>query len=56
MAYSVFVSSTYLDNKERRNIAGDAILRAGMRPIGMERFIASVRPIRRRPLVGLETR
>ena len=38
MTYSVFVSSTYLDNKERRKIVEDAIKRARMTPIGMETF------------------
>ena len=33
--YSVFVSSTYLDNKKRRKIVEDAILRAGKMPSGM---------------------
>ena len=42
--YKVFVSSTYLDNRERREIVENAILRAGMQPIGMERFNATTRP------------
>ena len=42
--YKVFVSSTYLDNKERREIVENAILRAGMQPVGMERFNAAIRP------------
>ena len=41
MTYTVFVSSTYLDNVERREIVEDAILRAGLTPIGMERFALS---------------
>src|SRR5690606_38016741 len=40
----VFVSSTYLDNVERRKLVEEAILTAGMVPVGMERFGASVRP------------
>ena len=44
MTYSVFVSSTYLDNKERRKIVEDAITRAGMVTVGMERFTASTNP------------
>lgn len=40
-AYKVFVSSTYLDNKDRREIVENAILRAEMIPIGMERFNAT---------------
>ena len=42
--YKVFISSTYLDNKERRKIVEDAILGAGMLPIGMERFTATTQP------------
>ena len=42
--YKVFVSSTYLDNKLRRQIVEDAIDRAGMRWIGMERFTATTDP------------
>ena len=40
----VFISSTYLDNQERRKIVEDAILRAGMKPIGMERYTAAINP------------
>jgi formylglycine-generating enzyme required for sulfatase activity len=40
----VFISSTYLDNKERRKLVLDAVLRAGMTPVGMEWFEASARP------------
>lgn len=43
-SYTVFISSTYLDNKDRRKIVEEAILRAGMRPVGMERFGASTNP------------
>lgn len=43
-AYRVFVSSTYLDNRERRGIVEEAILHAGMVPVGMERFSASTQP------------
>ncbi len=39
----VFISSTYLDNAERRKLVEDAVLRAGMTPVGMERFTASWR-------------
>jgi hypothetical protein len=39
--YKVFVSSTYLDNKERRQIVQDAITTAGMVWHGMEIFPAS---------------
>ncbi|MCX5645978.1 MAG: SUMF1/EgtB/PvdO family nonheme iron enzyme [Phycisphaerae bacterium] len=42
--YKVFVSSTYLDNQERRQIVEEAILQADMMPIGMERFTASTTP------------
>ncbi|MCA9710139.1 MAG: DUF4062 domain-containing protein [Myxococcales bacterium] len=40
----MFVSSTFLDNQVRRKLVMDAILRAGMMPVGMERFTASTRP------------
>ncbi len=40
--YKVFISSTYLDNKKRRKIVEDAIIRAKMHPVGMEYFAASV--------------
>ena len=42
--YKVFISSTYLDNAERRKIVEDAVIRADMGPLGMERFTASVHP------------
>ncbi len=42
--YRIFISSTYLDNAERRKIVEDAVLGAGMQPVGMERFTASARP------------
>ncbi len=42
--YKVFVSSTYLDNQERRKIVEDAITMAGMVWHGMELFTASTRP------------
>ncbi len=42
--YKVFVSSTYLDNQERRKIVRDAITMAGMVWHGMEIFTASTRP------------
>ncbi len=40
----MFVSSTYLDNEERREVVRDAIERAGMLPVGMERFAADTAP------------
>lgn len=40
----VFVSSTYLDNQDRRKIVEDAITMAGMLWHGMEIFTASTRP------------
>ena len=43
-AFSVFISSSFLDNEERRKLVEDAILRAGMHPVGMERFTASANP------------
>jgi hypothetical protein len=43
-AYKVFVSSTYLDNRERRKTVQDAITMAGMVWHGMEIFAASTRP------------
>lgn len=39
--YKVFVSSTYLDNRERRKLVQDAITMAGMVWHGMEIFTAS---------------
>jgi hypothetical protein len=42
--YKVFVSSTYLDNKERRKLVQDAITTAGMIWHGMEIFTASTHP------------
>ena len=42
--YKVFVSSTYFDNKERRQIVQGAITAAGMVWHGMEIFPASTRP------------
>jgi len=41
--YKVFVSSTYLDNQERRKLVQDAIAMAGMVWHGMEIFTASTR-------------
>lgn len=41
----VFISSTYLDNKERRKIVQDAITMAGMSWYGMEIFEASSKTI-----------
>jgi len=40
----VFVSSTFHDNRQRRQIVEDAILRARLVPVGMERFTASSTP------------
>lgn len=42
--YKVFISSTYLDNAERRKVVEDAVVAAGMQPVGMERFTAGARP------------
>ena len=42
--YSVFISSTFIDNEDRRKLVEDAILRAKLFPVGMERFTASTRP------------
>ena len=43
--YTVFISSTFLDNQERRTWVDDAVQRAThMKPVGMERFTASTRP------------
>ena len=43
--YTVFISSTFLDNQERRKWVDDAVQRAtNMKPVGMERFTASTRP------------
>lgn len=41
---TAFISSTYLDNAERRRRIEEAVLHAGMLPIGMERFVASTAP------------
>jgi hypothetical protein len=43
-SYKVVISSTYLDNAERRKIVEDAVIRADMGPLGMERFTASAHP------------
>ncbi len=40
----VFISSTYLDNKERRRIVLEAVARSGMEAVAMERFAAKTRP------------
>ncbi len=43
--YTVFISSTFLDNQERRKLVEDAVQRAAhMQPVGMERFTASAQP------------
>jgi hypothetical protein len=42
--YRVFISSTFIDNEDRRQTVEDAILAAGLLPVGMERFTASTRP------------
>ncbi|MEL7498357.1 MAG: DUF4062 domain-containing protein [Planctomycetota bacterium] len=39
----VFVSSTYIDNIERRTVVEQAVLRADMIPVGMERFTAKTK-------------
>lgn len=39
--YKVFISSTYLDNADRRKVVEDAVLHAEMHPVGMERFLPS---------------
>lgn len=41
---TVFISSTWIDNEGRRKLVEDAVLRAGMTPVGMEHFTASHRP------------
>jgi hypothetical protein len=43
-SYKVFISSTYFDNAERRKIVEDAVIRADMEPLGMERFTTSAHP------------
>ena len=43
-AYKVFVSSTYLDNTERRKIVQDSVTMAGMVWHGMEIMTAGTRP------------
>ena len=40
----VFISSTYLDNRRRRQVVEEAVIGAGMVPVGMEHFTASARP------------
>lgn len=42
--YRVFISSTYLNNQERRKLVEDAVLRADMQPVGMEHFTADAHP------------
>ncbi|TAN51705.1 MAG: DUF4062 domain-containing protein [Methylococcaceae bacterium] len=42
--YTVFISSTFIDNQPRRQLVEDAVLRACMQPVGMERFTASANP------------
>jgi transposase-like protein len=42
--FKVFVSSTFLDNQERRRLVQDAITTAGMVWHGMEIFTASIHP------------
>ena len=44
--YKVFVSSTYLDNKDRRKLVQDAVTTAGMVWHGMELFTAEARPVK----------
>jgi formylglycine-generating enzyme required for sulfatase activity len=43
--FKVFVSSTFLDNQERRKLVADAITMAGMVWHGMEIFTASTQPV-----------
>jgi formylglycine-generating enzyme required for sulfatase activity len=43
--YKVFISSTFIDNKERRKTVEDAVIAAGMQPVGMERFTAGKNPV-----------
>jgi hypothetical protein len=43
-SFNVFVSSTFLDNQERRRLVQEAITMAGMVWHGMEIFAASTRP------------
>jgi formylglycine-generating enzyme required for sulfatase activity len=43
--FKVFVSSTFLDNQERRKLVQDAITMAGMVWHGMEIFTASTHPV-----------
>ncbi|MGD9325028.1 MAG: SUMF1/EgtB/PvdO family nonheme iron enzyme, partial [Desulfobacterales bacterium] len=43
-SYKVFISSTYIDNENRRKIVQDAITMAGMVWHGMEIFTASTQP------------
>ncbi|MCP3920020.1 MAG: SUMF1/EgtB/PvdO family nonheme iron enzyme [bacterium] len=43
-SYRVFISSTFVDNQARRKIIEDAVLRANMQPVGMERFTADTDP------------
>jgi formylglycine-generating enzyme required for sulfatase activity len=40
----VFISSTYLDNAERRRRVEEAVIHARMVPVGMERFVPSANP------------
>jgi formylglycine-generating enzyme required for sulfatase activity len=42
--WKVFISSTYLDNIERRKTVEQAVMAAGMLPVGMERFGAKEEP------------
>ncbi len=42
--YKVFVSSTYMDNKERRKLVQEAIATVGMVWHGMEIFTVNIRP------------
>jgi hypothetical protein len=40
----VFISSTYIDNVDRRRLVENAVQQAQMHPVGMERFTASAHP------------
>ena len=44
--YKVFISSTYLDNRDRRKLVQDAVTGVGMVWHGMELFTADTRPVK----------
>lgn len=41
LAPRVFISSTFIDNEQRRKRIETAVVQAGMVPVGMERFTGS---------------